>query len=109
MLSAKEIRIFLDLTGDRPLIKMLLDGVEYVMLTIRGGPMAYSLQNNLRYEFDLEEPVMGMAFDYGQSVDCSELVIHEDKKQVGIYVKASDLSNKSKSHAKIELQNSLGR
>ncbi|MDB5204104.1 MAG: hypothetical protein JWP09_132 [Candidatus Taylorbacteria bacterium] len=89
----KEIRTYLDLTPGKPLIKMEVDGVTYVMVLVKGAIVAASSASRLSEQGYIKEPyLLGLAFDYDKSVEKRELVIHDQTPTVpvGLYVQESD-------------------
>lgn len=93
MQGISQVRIFLDISGEEPLVRMELDDKVYFQLTIKTGVLAISILGQLEGLGVKNAIVLGTAFDYQASVAESKLVAYPQssgKGVVGVYVSEDD-------------------
>jgi hypothetical protein len=77
---------------DGPFVTMKVDDEPYVMLTIKRSIMAAKLVEVLRRDFGVTRALVGIAFNYRESIQSGMLVILADPNINGVYVPFSELN-----------------
>ncbi|MDE2188328.1 MAG: hypothetical protein KGJ35_01200 [Patescibacteria group bacterium] len=90
-LSATNITLSIQYIEGKPLIVMVVDGEQYIMLTVKRNILAAKTVEALRNDFSVNRTVIGIAFNYKESVQNNKLVIFSDPTINGIYVPYENL------------------
>jgi hypothetical protein len=86
-ISVERITVYLDNSGDKPLVRMRLDDIDYIMMTVKTVVWAARTVKQLEEKpFGIADAMLGIGFDYEASVASGRLVFHPRQDAIGIYV-----------------------